>query len=252
MFKNLFTTYEMVEPPPVVSKDIKLVQQNYEQFLQTKPLTDYRGIQEVSFDSMFPKQSDPLKTAPEAPVSFDEYKPEVTSSQKPITVPPEKSTSKPSKSNGAFSNKRDFVKTLNNAYRQSLQEHGYDPNYSYILTSAAVLESGWGKKVSGNYNYGGVKGKYGTVKSTIDYINGKYVRRDQTFRNFNSVKDYCDFVVGLLSNKRYNAFNTYSSSNPLGFWRHVLDAGYGGGDEAGKDAYMNSVRSIHNTVMQWT
>lgn len=151
-------------------------------------------------------------------------------------------------SDGTFNNKKDFVQTLNSTYRQVLQEHGLDPNYSYILTSSAAMESGWGKHVSGDFNYGGVKGKTGTVKSTIDYVNGQYIRRNQTFRNFSSVKDYCNFVVNLLQNNRYNAFNKYSASNPLAFWRHVLDAGYGGGDSAGKDSYMSSIKSIYNTT----
>lgn len=154
-------------------------------------------------------------------------------------------------SNGTFSNRKDFVQTLNNTFKQVLKEHNLDPNYSYILTSSAALESSWGKDVSGNFNYGGVKGKSGTVKSTIDYVNGQYVRRNQTFRNFNSVKDYCNYVVNLLSNTRYNAFNSYASSNPLALWRHVLDAGYGGGDKAGKDSYMKSIGSIYNTVTSW-
>lgn len=152
---------------------------------------------------------------------------------------------------GTFSSRKDFVQTLNSTYRQVLREHGLDPDYSYILTSSAAMESGWGKKVSGTFNYGGVKGKTGSVKSTIDWVNGQYIRRNQTFRNFSSVKDYCNYVVNLLSNKRYNAFNSFSSSNPLALWRHVLDAGYGGGDSAGKDSYMRSISSIYDTVTSW-
>lgn len=172
-----------------------------------------------------------------------------------ITSKPIKNTSTISgntSSNGTFNNnKKDFARTLNSTYRQVLKEHGLDPNYSYILTSSAAIESGWGKHISGDFNYGGVKAKSGTVQSTVDYVNGRYVRRNQTFRNFSSIKDYCNFVVNLLQNKRYNAFNTHSASSPLAFWRHVLDAGYGGGDKAGKDRYMNSVRSIYNTITQW-
>lgn len=152
---------------------------------------------------------------------------------------------------GTFSSRKDFVQTLNSTYRQVLREQGLDPDYSYILTSSAAMESGWGKRVSGTFNYGGVKGKTGSVKSTIDWVNGQYIRRNQTFRNFSSVKDYCNYVVNLLSNKRYNAFNSFSPSNPLALWRHVLDVGYGGGDSAGKDSYMRSISSIYDTVTSW-
>lgn len=150
---------------------------------------------------------------------------------------------------GKFTNKNNFIQTLNNTYKEVLIEHGLDPNYSYILTSSAAMESGWGTKVSGTYNYGGVKGKTGSVKSTIDYVNGQYVRQNQTFRDFDSVKDYCNYVVNLLSNNRYNAFNTYNASQPFQFWRHVLDSGYGGGNAAGKDKYMKSIQSIYKTVL---
>lgn len=149
---------------------------------------------------------------------------------------------------GKFNDRQQFVTALNNTYREVLSEHGLDPDYSYILTSSAAIESAWGSEVSGSFNYGGVKGKTGTVKSTIDYVNGQYIRRNQTFRNFNSIKDYCNYVVNLLSNKRYNAFNTHSASHPFQFWRHVLDAGYGGGDTAGKNTYMNSVSKIYSMI----
>lgn len=74
MFNNLFTTYEMIESPPIVSEDTKLVQQNYTQFLQTKPLTDYGINSGTSFDAITSGQPDPLKTEAEAPVLFDEFK----------------------------------------------------------------------------------------------------------------------------------------------------------------------------------
>lgn len=155
-------------------------------------------------------------------------------------------------SNGTFSSRKEFVRTLNNTYRDVLREHGLNPDYSYILTSSAAMESGWGTKVSGTFNYGGVKGKTGSVKSTVDWVNGKYIRRNQTFRNFSSVRDYCNYVVNLLSNRRYDAFNKFSPYNPLELWRHVLDAGYGGGDSAGKDNYIRSISSIYDTITSWT
>ena len=73
---------------------------------------------------------------------------------------------------GKFNDRQQFVTALNNTYREVLSEHGLDPDYSYILTSSAAIESAWGSEVSGSFNYGGVKGKTGTVKSTIDYVNG--------------------------------------------------------------------------------
>lgn len=149
---------------------------------------------------------------------------------------------------GTFYDRSQFVQTLTNTYKEVLTERGLDPDYAYILTASAAMESGWGTKVSGKFNYGGVKAKTGTVKSTVDYVNGQYIRRNQTFRDFTSVRDYCNYVITLLQNKRYNAFNTFSASKPFQFWRHVLDAGYGGGDTANKNSYMDSVRKIYSMI----
>lgn len=149
---------------------------------------------------------------------------------------------------GTFHNRDEFVETLMSTYKEALTERGLDPNYAYILTASAAMESSWGTKVSGKFNYGGVKAKTGSIKSTVDYVNGQYVRRNQIFRDFTSVKDYCNYMITLLQNERYNAFNTFSASKPFQFWRHVLDAGYGGGDTANKNSYMDSVRKIYSMI----
>ena len=240
MFDDLFTIYSSLDPPPIQRKQSNLTDFNLKEpspQLYNSSTTPTISSTNINWDT---EQNDPFKFKTDEP-QFTPPEPK-KQEQEPIKAN--------TKSNGAFSDKKEFIQTLNSTYKQVLQEHELDPNYSSILTASAALESAWGKKVSGNFNYGGVKGKTGSVKSTIDYVNGQYVRRNQTFRDFNSVKDYCNFVVNLLSNKRYNAFKTHSASNPFAFWRHVLDAGYGGGDEAGKTRYMNSVRSIHNTISQ--
>jgi len=58
---------------------------------------------------------------------------------------------------GKFNSKADFVRTLNAGYRKALAKRGIDPNYSYILTAQASIESAWGSSPAGNYNYGGIK-----------------------------------------------------------------------------------------------
>lgn len=83
MFNSLFTTYQSVSPPPVLSEDTKLVEQNYNKFLQTTPLTNSETNNEVSFDQIS-SSTDPLKATPEAPILFDEIKsqdkaPDITS-----------------------------------------------------------------------------------------------------------------------------------------------------------------------------
>lgn len=150
---------------------------------------------------------------------------------------------------GTFRNKTDFIRTLTSTFKEVLEEHNLDPKYAYILTSSAALESGWGKKVSGAFNYGGVKAKTGTIKSTIDYIPGKgNIRHLQTFRDFNSVKDYCNYIVDLLQKDRYKSFSKYSATEPMQFWKYTLEAGYGGGSAENIHNYMKSFSKIYDTV----
>lgn len=254
-FDSLFTVYNSIEPPEIIKDNIDLEipdtrQTNFTQYpmvtaidSSTTDLQDYPGV-----ISPFDVQENFIKDTAEN-VAHDSVTPVIETPKQEVIEKPKvtKKVSKPTKT-GKFNDRQDFVTTLNSAYREALLEHGLDPNYSYILTASAALESAWGSKVSGTFNYGGVKGKTGSVKSTIDYVNGQYIRRNQTFRDFSSVKDYCNYVIKLLSNKRYNAFNTHSASHPFQFWRHVLDAGYGGGDTAGKNSYMDSVSKIYSMV----
>lgn len=166
----------------------------------------------------------------------------------------------PRTSTGKFSNKSDFIKALNNGYRKALSNKGLDPNYSYVLTAQAALESGWGKHLAGNFNFGGIKITDKEAREhperarramTTDWSKEKgYFRHYQNFRNFSSIEDYCNYRVNLLSNKRYNAFNSVDSSNPYSFVFHILSKGYGsdyGGPESRK--YVASVMKNYNTVM---
>lgn len=166
----------------------------------------------------------------------------------------------PRTSTGKFSNKSDFIKALNNGFRKALSNKGLDPNYSYVLTAQEALESGWGKHLAGNFNFGGIKITDKEAREhperarramTTDWSKEKgYFRHYQNFRNFSSIEDYCNYRVNLLSNKRYNAFNSVDSSNPYSFVFHILSKGYGsdyGGPESRK--YVASVMKNYNTVM---
>ena len=143
----------------------------------------------------------------------------------------------PSTPMGKFNSKADFVRTLNAGYRKALAKRGIDPNYSYILTAQASIESAWGSSPAGNYNYGGIKISKKQAKAhpelahkarTPDYIKGKGIEyRIQNFRNFSSIEDYCNYRINLLSNSNYNAFNTVRPNNPYEFAMHITRKGYG-------------------------
>ena len=168
-----------------------------------------------------------------------------------------------STSRGKFNNKRDFIKALNAGYRRTLSSKGLNPEYSYILTAQAALESGWGKHIAGKYNYGGVKITDKEAREhperahralTTDWSSDKgYFRHYQNFRNFSSIEDYCNYRINLLSNKRYNAFNSVEAENPYNFVFHILSKGYGsdyGGPESRKYAsiVMKNYKDVLNIL----
>lgn len=166
----------------------------------------------------------------------------------------------PTSSNGKFTNKNDFIKALNAGYQKALSDKGLDPRYSFVLTAQAAMESGWGKHLAGNFNFGGVKISDKEAAAhpekahralTTDWSKERgYFKHYQNFRNFSSIEDYCKFRVNLLSNSRYNAFNSVGSNNPYGFVFHILSKGYGsdyGGPKSRK--YTALVMKNYNTVI---
>ena len=169
---------------------------------------------------------------------------DITKNFRNIDLPKNSSTGK----KGKFSQKADFVKALNEGYEKALSKKGLDISYSKILVAQDAFESDWGKKLGAPYNYGGIKGKTGTRSKTTDYENNQYKVQYSTFRNFSSIDEYCQYKVNLLANNRYQAYSKYSSNDPFGFLRHILDAGYGGGDERGKQSYMTGVRKIYKNL----
>lgn len=111
-----------------------------------------------------------------------------------------------------FTNRQEFINTMLYHYQRALQKAGISTDYAKILTAQDAHESAFGSSLAAKYNYGGI---------TKGSANGKLL-----FRDFNSIQEFCDYKVKLLSNKRYNAFNYTSASNPYEFIKHVNDKGY--------------------------
>lgn len=105
-----------------------------------------------------------------------------------------------------FKSKKDFKDTMLPIYERLLKSKGLNPAFAKSLVAQDGLESAWGSKPAGLYNFGGIKGK-GTTKRTREVINGKDVYINDQFRNFKSLEDYANFKIDLLNNKRYKAFS---------------------------------------------
>lgn len=245
MFNHLFNTYEAVTPPPRKSSlDLQKIQQNStSNFLDniiptTTSLSVNKPLDEISEPSNIESENyDFLQYLPEnylensITTNQDIKKPQIINSK-------------------SFDNKEEFVKTLNSSYRKALEKKGLNPDYSYILTAQAALESNWGKSQSGKFNFGGIKAtgnQKGTYRSTREYDKEKgYYTTKAKFRDFDSIQDYCDSRIALLSNKRYNVFNQYSPNNPQDIIYHVVNRGYATAPAA---KYTNSVMQIYNQIL---
>lgn len=105
-----------------------------------------------------------------------------------------------------FSGKRDFAEVMLPLYKDALQKRGLNPEFAKSLVAQDGLESAWGTRPSGTYNFGGIKGR-GTSLRTREVINGKDTYITDSFRNFDSLNDYVDYKVELLNNNRYKAFS---------------------------------------------
>lgn len=121
-----------------------------------------------------------------------------------------------------YTDKKEFVSDLYGAYSKALKEKGIDPSYAYMLVAQDALESDYGSKYAGNYNYGNI-----TAIGDQDYTlgndsdgNGNSI--SQKFRNYNSLDEWVNAKIDLLNGKRYRAF----TGDPNQFYNRVKAGGY--------------------------
>lgn len=133
-------------------------------------------------------------------------------------------------SKGRFNSKDDFIKgmwPLAQAASKSLG--GVDPNA--LLTQWGV-ESGWGKHVSGDFNYFGIKADSSwkgakTNAMTNEFIDGNKQRMQQPFRSYGSAEEAVgDYVSFLKQNKRYQKAGVFEAKSTPEYFAALQKAGY--------------------------
>ena len=136
--------------------------------------------------------------------------------------------SNPVKSEGKiYTSKQEFVKDMTAAYTKALAARGISTDYAKMLVAQDAIESNWGKSsLSKAFNFGGVKAVKGAPfveKETKEYSSKEGVHKTKSkFRRFNSLDDYVNYKISLLSGKRYQAF----TGDPSQFYSRVKDGGY--------------------------
>ena len=151
--------------------------------------------------------------------------------------------SKPSKSE-KYSNSNKFKKDLTEAYTKALEARGLNTKYAKYLVAQDALESGWGSRYTGNYNFGNIT--IGSDK-TASYTEGndhdaKGNPIKQKFRNYDSLEDYVNAKIDLLNNKRYNAFAD-DSDNAETFFSRIVKGGY-----AEDPKYLEKILRVYYSV----
>jgi len=111
--------------------------------------------------------------------------------------------------------------------------------YKFPMVAAAqwALESAWGQAQSGRHNYFGIKGG-GRSVSTQEFINGRMVTVNASFRDYASPLESAKDYVALMNNGRY-APGLAAAKTPRQAVQAIKDAGY-----ATDPDYVNKVVAI--------
>jgi flagellum-specific peptidoglycan hydrolase FlgJ len=85
--------------------------------------------------------------------------------------------------------------------------------YPQVVAAQWALESGYGKHISGTYNYFGLKGS-GTDHETKEFIDGKWITITAGFLNFPDLQSCVSYLVQrwYKDYKNYKGVNRASSA----------------------------------------
>lgn len=117
--------------------------------------------------------------------------------------------------------------------------------YASVLLAQAALESGYGKALSGDYNYFGIKCYDGNCKrlATTEVYGGKSVGIVDGFQNFKSAEDgfegYAHFILGRGAGADFTGGMKKNSSTPQEAIQKIWKAGY-----ATDPAYVSKIVSL--------
>lgn len=147
-----------------------------------------------------------------------------------------------SKNGKIYTNQQDFIEDMTAAYTKALAARGISTDYAKMLVAQDALESNWGKSsLAKDFNFGGIKAVNGTPfveKETKEYSAGKGMHKTKSkFRKFNSLDEYVNYKISLLSGKRYQAF----TGDLTQFYHRIKAGGY-----ATDPNYVAKLTNIYN------
>lgn len=138
-----------------------------------------------------------------------------------------------------FSDKKEFVRTMMTVYQQELSKKGLDPNYARVLVAQDALETGWGAKVKGDYNFGNI---------TTNGNDWHKRTGNHKWKDFSSLQAYVNYKIDFLSNKRYRYFQTFSANSNVATSMQVLaNRGYC----PGSPSYGQKIAQVYKTMSKY-
>jgi len=113
-----------------------------------------------------------------------------------------------------------------------------------IIVAQLRLESANGSKVSGKFNYAGIKAVKGQESNSVmthEFEGGKLVRRREPFRSFANPSEFVTAYINLVTNRRYG--EAYKIQDNYASAKAIKDAGY-----ATDPSYATKLAAIADTI----
>lgn len=141
-----------------------------------------------------------------------------------------------------------FAKEIHQKYVTELTKRGLNPAYADWLTAQDAIETGWGRSIVGNNNYGNIQWNERVHGNKYTYNNGNDKHANGSsysakFLNFNSIDDYIAYKVGMLSNQNSNRYRDIFNGDVNGFADRIQRSGY-----AESTTYGNAIRQVVDSV----
>jgi hypothetical protein len=87
--------------------------------------------------------------------------------------------------------------------------------YPQVVAAQWALESGWGKHTSGKNNFFGIKGTPGTTTQTKEFLNGRWVTIQDTFKDYDTPVACIDHLITMW----YKDYKGYKGVNRATSWK---------------------------------
>lgn len=233
-FNEFFTEFQGLEPPKgyVQDNEFKLQNVDNSDFLSSlDKLNTYSNFSDISFE--FPGLQPPSTHTNIPTLDFSSFNFENMFFK-------DSKKEKSSKTSGhKFNDRKSFVNTMYNAYKDALGEKGLDPNYALALVAQDAIETNYGKSVLGNFNYGNIT----TNGDDWHKQTGK-----RKWKDFKSLDDYVNYKIKFLGNKRYRYFQTFTANSNIATAMQVLaNRGY----DPGNPNYGKGVAKVYNDLQKY-